>query len=519
MTAVAMKRSPTTDSADRAVLIPRRLHPFAPDAAFAVVVVSAVAWRLHALEATGGVSGMDWADMLWMGHAYLGHRVGSASITYPPLVPLLSTAAAAIFGVVRGFALLGAIGSVLPALGVYMALRTLKAPWRVGLVCVLLVIASSSSEQAAWGGLPELLGFGLLPGLLVALAKAAELPSRGRLITFGSCLFLLAATSHLVLAEAAEAVVALAVLTVIAGDATVRRATVRSSGPIILSALPTLVFVPLYLHLASTLTLGAAIQRSGAMPLLAKFDYVFREDRAFWMVVLVAALAALALAISGRSPGAVFRASAALTVSTAAAALGLADVRFFYLVPLAATMGAAASFSALPARRGSSGFIAAACVLSVLVVANLSIAARNAVALLPRQVAFYTALSAPRPVIAAAEWIKTHLSPSATVAVSSVSGSPVGWWVDGLAERTTLTEANVQFLYFPAQRKQSVEAAAIFAQPFPNRTSFAMARRDHVTYLLVLRPSAGVRAFARSHPALSVFSDGDAVILATGLAP
>lgn len=495
---------------------------WAPDLAFLVVVASVVLWRALHFASGGGVSGVDWADMLWMGHAYLGHRVGSASITYPPLVPLLVTAAAAVLTPTRAFVVLGALGAVLPGVGVYVALRPLNSRWRVGLVCVLLLIASSSSEQAAWGGLPELIGFALLPCLLVALALAVEQPTTSRVAGFGISLFLLAATSHLVLAEAAVAVVILGALYVSLGGHSARRQMRSAAGWIALAAAPTLVFVPLYLHLVHTLLLGAAVQRSGAMTLGAKFSYLFREDHGFWALVVLLGAASVLL-VFGKRPGmALYRAGAALSIASALCALAVADVRFFYLVPLAATMGLALCFASLRLDEHNVANRAFALLAACALVVNFGFVARGSAALFRKQVAFYTHLSAPSGVLRAVQWIAANVAPSATVAATSVSGSPVGWWVDGLAQRRTLTEASSQFLYYPAERRHAQEAAAIFSAGFPSEHCLARARHDGVAYLLVARGWSGyhraaIASFARRDPGTVVFADPGAVVVSTGL--
>jgi hypothetical protein len=61
------------------------------------------------------------------------------------------------------------------------------------------------------------------------------------------------------------------------------------------------------------------------------------------------------------------------------------------------------------------------------------------------------------------DWLRTHTRQNVVVAVSPTHGGyPVGWWVEGLGRRSTLTGSDLIWLYFPDERARATEAAKIF---------------------------------------------------------
>ncbi len=498
---------------------------FAGDLLFLAAAVVVMFLRLQPLLARHAPTGVDWGNMLTIGHAYLGHNLGSGGIDYPPLVPLLAVVATALARPAVIFPVLAAIGSIAPAAGLYVALRPMHRGVRAALACGLLLLASSSAEQAVWGGLADLIGMACLPPLLVSLAMSLERPTRGRLLAFGASLFVLAAASYLALAEAAVAMLAVVAVTVVLTERGQRMQLRRRLLPLAVAAMPTLLLFPIYLRILMALRIGFAANQSQVLSIAAKFDYLFREDPDLWkLCIAVAAFLPVLAFVRRHSFDAAFhRAGTGLLVAAAVVSIGFPNVRFFYLVPVAATFGVALFLMSFDVRADRlATWVVAGSVVAVLGV-NLSVEGQGAFRLYPQQVRFYGNVSMSPHLLQAVEWLGSHTGRTDLVAVSAVHGSPIGWWVQGLAQRAALTAAEPQLLYLKGQRRADAQAKSILTT-FPSMAAIARARELRVSYIFIARSSGQyhprrTNQFVQQHPALVAFSNQGALILRTGTGP
>jgi hypothetical protein len=63
---------------------------------------------------------------------------------------------------------------------------------------------------------------------------------------------------------------------------------------------------------------------------------------------------------------------------------------------------------------------------------------------------------------AALERLPALMPEEAVVAVPETDGAPIGWWVEGLGRRATLSEAPRTWLLYPEERAGSRTAARLF---------------------------------------------------------
>lgn len=491
----------------------------AGDILFFAASVLVICLRLQPLLARHAPTGNDWGEWLLIGHAYLGMGLRSPGALEPPLVPLLAVGTAALLGPTVAFSALAAIGSAAPAAGLYIALRPLGHGVRTALACCLLLLASSSAEQAAWGGLPELIGLGCMPPLLVSLAMNLDRPTRAWLVAFGVSLFLLFATTEIIAAEALPAILVVVALAFLLTRRGHRARLARRLLPLTVAATPTVLLTPVYIHLLASTQIGFATNHSEVFTLAAKFTYMFREDPNLWKVCIAIAAFTPVLAFSRRhSPdAATYQAGAGFVIASAAMAVCFANVRFFYLVPPAATFGVALFLGSIRVRaRDPSTWIVAGAFVAVLGV-NLGFEGAGAFRLYPQQVTFYGNLSLSPQLLQAVEWLGRHSRAQDLVVVSDLAGNPLGWWVEGLANRPALVDANPQLLYLKGQRRSAAQAQSILAA-FPSPSAITRARRLGVSYIFIARASAQyhpqqTQGFIERHPTLVAFSNEGALII------
>ena len=122
------------------------------------------------------------------------------------------------------------------------------------------------------------------------------------------------------------------------------------------------------------------------------------------------------------------------------------------------------------------------------------------------------------------QWLQDRTPRSSVVAVSPVRDVPLGWWVEGLARRPTLTATSLRWLYFDDEKRRARVANRIFDLSFPSVEGMARACAAGADYVLVAtswpgfsRP--GLDQVRSADPEAVVFADPDAVVLRTSGSP
>lgn len=487
--------------------------PWKVDVAFGALCLMVAGVRFGVLVAGGAPSGIDGGNWLAFGHGLLGDATRSSSLVYPPVVPLVTTGAVGLFGPVAGIAAVASLSSLVPAVAVYVMLRSRISAVPAGLLAGLLAAAASTAEPAAWGGYPQLMGAGAALLGLWLLDRSLRTGRAGDRLGSGTLLALTLATSHFVAAVAAVA--ALVVISVHLATADDRRwAMLRS---LLLVALPCLPLVPLYVAMAEVLSgFGDRhdVLRMDATDLVPELAYVFRDLPWLWWSGLVVAIACLLVLVDRRQhPLWLLPASlmAALTVLVAFTR----EPRFLYLAPIAVVLALGLLYDEVVAwvpglRRW----------LPLLLGVALAYQSIAGLALFPAQRRSYAVLDPG--VVAGIDWLTENAPAGSVVAVTPVRDSPLGWWVEGLGRRPTLPAAALRWLHFEDERARARVANQIFeagfVRQFPNDASLERAARSGASHLLVAKAWAGYAAspterFRRAHPQAFVFENQSVVIL------
>src|SRR6267378_3037721 len=89
------------------------------DGVFVVLLAAIAILRWQVITSLPEPTGVDGGNWLALGHSLLGSHSRSASIVYPPVVPLLSVGLAAIWGPLTGAQVLAVVSSLAPSAGTY----------------------------------------------------------------------------------------------------------------------------------------------------------------------------------------------------------------------------------------------------------------------------------------------------------------------------------------------------------------------------------------------------------------
>jgi hypothetical protein len=482
------------------------------DVLFVGLTLVAIFIRYHALNRAGAPPGFDNGDWLGLARGFLGHRVTPKGIAASPIVPLLSYASVRLFGAQLTFVSFGAVFATMPGAGAYLVLRKRIPPIDAALVCALLVACAGAGEAASWGGLPQLLALGLLPVAVLLIDRAFDRAAPNLAVLAGFSLLAIFLVSDFIFAFAALA----------AGGLVLGRLptlfdfipTRRIARLVFLTAAPLVLAVPLALQIVRV-RVEAALHPAGTIAgtpsALDRVNIAFGSQRLVWHAVLLGGLAGVALLWERR-----YEIHWRVAVALAVVGVGLTAVfeepRIAYLVP---TVGVISLALWSPELRRLSRLP----LFALLVGAACAIQFHALPATARVQADYYQALTPGT--VKAIDWVKAHTDDSALVAVTPYRDGPsIGWWIEGLAGRHTLTASNLRWLHFDSERVTAQQAARIFANGVPTVRSLQNAKAKHVTLVFIDKrwsefQTGRVASLRREAPTAVVFENQAVVVLST----
>jgi hypothetical protein len=501
-----------------------RITAVPPGAVAVLVLFAAAAYRAIVIASHHEPSGVDFGNWLMLGHQLLGHPLrGAASVVYPPLVPFLAVVFTHIFGVVWADAILAGLAGIAPALGMYVTARLGGARWAAVVAAALLAFTSSTGEAAAWGGLPQLIGFGFGIASLGFAARLAVTRTLRSALSLGLVLLAVAATSHLVLAQVGVAVVFVILVQVARAP--------KSFGPrcwlgrralavaLALAVVPSLLLTPVYLRLLHTVGQSLVVQNqvSPGWPALQAFStnlsVVYRDVPWLWKAaLLITAATPLLLGQRRHREEPLWLVTTGLVLSFVPQALLSGEPRLVYLVPAAVACAVALWLKQIGSGAVHLGGRRAVTVTAAAIVAAVSVASWFGITFFQTQRAFYGAF-VPSGTVAALNWLRDNTPPQSLVAVTPENGAPFGWWVQGYGRRAALVGSEDRWLSFPAERTRAQEAVAMFSTPDPLDAAVMVdARKLHVQYLVIPWSWGGLSdadftAFRAAQPNAVVFDN------------
>lgn len=473
------------------------------DLVFAVMVGLAVLVRASHLVLDGAPVGVDGGNWLAFGNALLGGPARPEGVTYPPVVPLLTTAVVALLGPVGGVMAIGGVSAVAPAVAFYPVARR-AVQGAAPLLAGTLLLTPATGAMAAWGGYPQLLGSALVVGGIWTLSGWLDNGDRSALLGTIAASTLVLATSHASAAVGCAAWGGVAAASLIRGGHVVRR---RLLTAILLAAAAAAPLAPLYGRIVPALVSARHAEPAMAAisigDLPARFVLVHGAAWPVWAAGCLLAITAVARD-GGRTRLGVM--TAGLLFGLPALFLMTGQPRVLHEIPLLAVTGVT-----LRVAQTRSGGLWRALMASSAVA--LVVVTAAGVADAPRQQMTYAVLDGD--LLAAVGWIDRHTPHDATIAVSAVRGAPFGWWVEGLSQRRVIYAAPLRWLTFKAERDRARVANGLFHRVgLPTREGIRRAERLGVDYVLLTtdgpahRPDA-VRQW-RQHV---VFDNAAAVVI------
>lgn len=446
----------------------QRIGPIATAAFWALVAFVAV-FRFLVMTSGEAPATIDSGNWLAFADSLLGDTGRDSSITYPPLVPLLTKGLVTLLGVSAGVATMGALSSLAPALGLYWSLGQVGLGRRRIVPATLMLTTSTVGEAAAWGGFPQLLGLGLLSvGILVGW-RALDEPNRRNAAWMALVLVLALAVSHFM------AVVLIASLSVATGVRAVQERFARDwcgrvlrMLPVVL--LPTLLLAPTYVKLVDAVFFNtnefADLDNLSADNALDRLDGVYSELPMLWEVLLPLALLAPIFRFSLRNSE-VYRLVATLMPATLLLLLLTRESRYLHLVPLVCAMGAAVYLIPSETRRR---WIDTRPLASWLVAGGIGVVlvmqVQAGLGVFDDHRDFYGVLN--DGLVEAIEVADEDAGPDGVIAVPSLGDAPIGWWVEALTDGQVIYGSPLRWLNFPDEIARAASANAVFDVAFPD---------------------------------------------------
>ena len=404
--------------------------------------------------------GVDVANWVRMFYGWFG-QVDVADALMPPLVPLLCGLLNEILGLRATSHLVMALGSIAPAVGVWVVCRR-RCPDVVLIAAVAAVaMAGATAAATAWGGLPQLIGLGLLPVLVARFVSLGRSPDAKHGATCGRWMLLAAMVSTLALSIA---VVMLLVSLLVTGA----------------SAFRSRAWVPrFFLYLVPVIPPYAVILTRLSLP--SERATAIGGRNAIWSVLSPLPLAWMLVAMVGVvgwwgvgswSEGR--QISVAMMVSAILVSIA-GDVRFAYVVPSA--IAVTACFAAAETTRTPSlARLGVAALLTVIAVAGIGAQFEA--------VDTYAEL-APLGITEASEWLSANVSSSEVVLVAPVGGAPTGWIVEA-HNVDALVASRSDWMFFPEERAEAAHAVDLLSgTQWPSDDDLARLVDEDVQWVLV----------------------------------
>ena len=424
-------------------------------------------------------SGGDGGNWLALAAERFGDGVMSANVTYPPLVPVLLGLLKVVLsdGVIAvvTLALLAKLSLVVSA---YVCARTLGRMYAV-IAAVLVGAGGALLEAYAWGGYPQIMamGFGVMATfMVVGYLRTWELRHLILGVIFSAATLL----THTMIGALLGFALVVAVVHVLfmtdprtSERARSLRVALYVAGPILA--------VAIFGFVDGTL--------SGFKPTinplaLSRLDAVFAavNDAPYpWMVLTIAGLSVLFFRFWPDHVASSIAVGSSWLITSLGLFLVTGEPRALLVTQLALVLLAVVGFAAASEYlRPSSGARHSPSRIGVLrqrllLILGISLAAALVAGGLNRYVNatdWYRVVDTPE--IAALDHLGEVSQPGdRVVAATGHHGNPVGWWVEGYAERSAYTAIDPNFLAFPDEREQAEIAAAFFEDGYTLEQSIA----------------------------------------------
>jgi len=432
-----------------------------------IALLTAVVAVAH-LGIPGAVpSGADGGNWLAIAKESLGSTVMSAEVSYLPVFPGIVALLLLVVGSIQAVVVAALISKAVLVTSIYLATRTLGRGYAL-VAAIMVAVAGAQMEAYAWGGYAQLLGmaFGLLGVFLILRYIDTREPVN---LWSGVAAAVAAVLTHTLIGGLfVGAVVVSAAHWLFIVDAP-PRAWKRGMGVALAIAIPAGLFVLVSVFVG----LG-----SGVEPVLNPFGLgwfdalgrAIRDAPVPWALVGLAGLAVLF------SRNWLPHVATTVALGSSWAAVGLAfflltgEPRALLVVQIGMILLAVAGFASVyeyvrirssTRHAGGSGRVSHRAVVFIGVTMLAAIVA-GGLGSYSSATDWYRVIDLQE--LSALDRLReVSRAGDIVVAAKGHHGNPVGWWVEGYAERPTLTGLDSAFLAFPDERSQAETANRIFS--------------------------------------------------------
>lgn len=431
------------------------------DAVVGVLLGAVVLWRFAVLAGHVEPVGVDVANWVRTYRSWWG-VVDIDDVVIPPIAPVVAGVTNSVFSLRWTSHLLMSIASVSPAVGAWTVIRTRSSAVLGCAAVAAIALTSSTAAAMAWGGLPQLLGLGVVAVFADRMNDFADEPLRRTAIVAGVWLALLAATSSLVLVAGL----------LIAGSmcaVAINRHGRAAASCIVWIALPTLPLVPLYVVMLSRVSIPESAV-TGVGPRVA-LDTVLGSTEWLWAVLLAAGgFAAVHQSMTGDGRGR--RLLPLALVGGAAVPVAFGELRFAYVLPMAIVI---AVVLLLEATEGPPRIIA---VLALIALAMAGPSSQTS------SIDYYAQL-VPDGVGPGIDWLGRMTGTDELVLVAPVNGAPFGWTVEA-SGTDALVASRDDWLLFPEERAASDRAVHLLSgDRWPTEDDLARIHAEGIGWVFV----------------------------------
>ena len=433
----------------------------ANDVVVGALLGALVLWRLTVLADHVEPVGVDVANWVRTYRSWWG-SVDIDDVVIPPFAPAIAGATSEVLSLRWTSHLLMSVASVAPAVGAWIVVRK-RSSGILGIAAVAAIaMASSTSAAMAWGGLPQLLGLGIVVVLADRMNGFVDEPNRRTAIVAGVWLAVLAATSSLVL------VAGLLIVGSMFAVALIRHGRTAASciGWI---AAPTIPLAPLYAVMLSRVSIseGAATD-VGAR---AALETVLEPTWWLWVVLVVAGGFA-AVHHSTTDDGRRRRLLPLALLGGATVPLASGELRFAYVVPVAIVVAVVLLLEDADGAPRTTAMLA----LIALTIAGPSAQSRS--------VDDYARL-VPDGVGTGIDWLDRSVGGDELVLVAPVNGAPFGWTVEA-SGTDALVASRDDWLLYPEERAASDRAVDLLSgDRWPTERHLARIHADGIDWVFI----------------------------------
>lgn len=431
------------------------------DVVVGLLLGAIVLWRLALLAEHVEPVGVDVANWVRTYRSWWG-TVDIDDVVIPPLAPTVAGITNEVLSLRWTSHLLMSVASVAPAIGAWIVIRNRSSAVLGCAAVAAIAMASSTTAAMAWGGLPQLLGLGMLVVFADRMNDFADEPTRRSAIVAGVWLAVLAATSSLVLVAGV----------LIAGSmfaVTITRHGHTAASCLGWIALPSLPLVPLYVVMLSRVSIpeGAV---TGVGPRVA-LDTVLGSAEWLWALLLaVGGFAALHRSMTGDGRGR--RLLPLALLGGAAVPVAFGELRFAYVLPMAIVVAVVLLLE---------GAEAPPRIIAVLALIALTLTGPNSQT---SSIAYYAQL-VPDGVGTGIDWLGRAVGRDELVLVAPVNGAPFGWTVEA-AGTDALVASRDDWLFFPEERAASDRAVHLLSgDPWPTEDDLARIHAQGIGWVFV----------------------------------